>query len=199
MALIGRPRRASGCGRRSQPPRQACQVRLTCETTDSPGCTKQSGASSRPTPQRLRRPRRRARAHGQPCPSVNFVSVGLHDALTDEAFAVIDALTAAPRCALPGDRGRCQRAGCRLRWFGGPDDPRPMLILASRSDMELDRQVTAPGPTWLDERLIEPLPTSCRIQGQESEFGEAQHHLIIAWVVEQFDGPPEHAPQGSTE
>jgi hypothetical protein len=74
-----------------------------------------------------------------------------------------------------------------------------MLILASRSDMELDRQVTAPGPTWLDERLIEPLPTSCRIQGQESEFGEAQHHLIIAWVVEQFDGPPEHAPQGSTE
>jgi Protein of unknown function (DUF3363) len=28
-------------------------------------------------------------------------------------------------------------------------------VLASRSDIDLDRQVTAPGATWLDHRLVE--------------------------------------------
>jgi hypothetical protein len=42
-----------------------------------------------------------------------------------------------------------------VRRFGGPDDPRPTLVLANRSDIDLDRQVTAPGATWLDYRLVE--------------------------------------------
>jgi hypothetical protein len=42
-----------------------------------------------------------------------------------------------------------------IRRFGGPDDPRPTLVLASRSDIDLARQVTARGATWLDYRLVE--------------------------------------------
>jgi hypothetical protein len=49
-----------------------------------------------------------------------------------------------------------------VRRFGGTDDQRPTLVLANRSDIELARQVTAPGATWLDHRLVErqPIPLS---------------------------------------
>jgi hypothetical protein len=42
-----------------------------------------------------------------------------------------------------------------VRRFGRPDDPRPTLVLANRSDIDLDRHVMAPGATWLDYRLVE--------------------------------------------
>jgi hypothetical protein len=42
-----------------------------------------------------------------------------------------------------------------LRRFGGADDPRPTLVLANRSDFDIERQVTALGATWLDYRLVE--------------------------------------------
>src|SRR3546814_12192286 len=35
------------------------------------------------------------------------------------------------------------------------DLPKPTLILATRSDLDLSTQVKAPGATWLDHRLIE--------------------------------------------
>jgi hypothetical protein len=51
----------------------------------------------------------------------------------------------------------------------GPDDPRPTLVLANRSDIDLDRQVTAPGATWRDYRLVEcePMPLAMSGFGQE--------------------------------
>jgi len=85
---------------------------------------------------------------------------GLHDELTGEAYAVID-----------GTDGRAHHVRFRgieafehappiggiveVRQFGGPDDPRPTLVLANRSDVDLAAQVTAPGATWLDHRLVE--------------------------------------------
>jgi hypothetical protein len=42
-----------------------------------------------------------------------------------------------------------------VRRFGSPGDPRPTLVLANRSDIDLGREVTAPGATWLDYRLVE--------------------------------------------
>jgi hypothetical protein len=51
-----------------------------------------------------------------------------------------------------------------VRRFGSPADPRPTLVLAKRSDISVDRQVTAPGATCLDYRLVErkrmPLATA---------------------------------------
>jgi type IV secretory pathway VirD2 relaxase len=89
-----------------------------------------------------------------------LVDTGLHDELTGEAYAVID-----------GTDGRAHHVHFRgieafahappaggiveVRRFGSPGDPRPTLVLANRSDIDLNRQVTAPGATWLDYRLVE--------------------------------------------
>src|SRR5215510_3882306 len=75
-------------------------------------------------------------------------------ALTGEAYAVID-----------GTDGRGHHVRFRgieafahappiggiveVRQFGGPDDPRPTLVLANRSDIDLAAQVTAPGDARL--------------------------------------------------
>jgi type IV secretory pathway VirD2 relaxase len=89
-----------------------------------------------------------------------LVDKGLHDELTGEAYAVID-----------GTDGRAHHVRFRgieafehapplggiveVRRFGGDDDQRPTLVLTTRSDLDLTRQVTAPGATWLDHRLVE--------------------------------------------
>lgn len=89
-----------------------------------------------------------------------LVDRGLHDELTGEAYAVID-----------GTDGRAHHIRFRgieafehappaggiveVRRFGHADDPRPTLVLATRSDLDLAAQVTAPGATWLDHRLVE--------------------------------------------
>jgi type IV secretory pathway VirD2 relaxase len=89
-----------------------------------------------------------------------LVDTGLHDELTGEAYAVID-----------GTDGRAHHVRFRgteafahvppaggiveVRRFGSSGDPRPTLVLANRSDIDLDRQVAAPGATWLDYRLVE--------------------------------------------
>ena len=89
-----------------------------------------------------------------------LVDRGLHDELTGEAYAVID-----------GTDGRAHHVRFRgieafehapatggiveVRRFGQAEDPRPTLVLATRSDLDLTAQVVAPGATWLDHRLVE--------------------------------------------
>ena len=103
-----------------------------------------------------------------------LVDRGLHDELTGEAYVVID-----------GTDGRAHHVRFRgieafehappiggiveVRRFGGADDQRPTLVLANRSDLDLSRQITAPGATWLDHRLVErePMPLSAGGFGRE--------------------------------
>ncbi|MBB4096299.1 type IV secretory pathway VirD2 relaxase [Ochrobactrum pecoris] len=103
-----------------------------------------------------------------------LVEKGLHDELTGEAYAVIDATD-----------GRAHHVRFRgvevfehapdiggvveVRRFGSPDDPKPTLTLANRSDLDLQHQITAPGATWLDHRLVEsdPMPLAERGFGAE--------------------------------
>lgn len=89
-----------------------------------------------------------------------LVDKGLQNELTGEAYAVID-----------GTDGRAHHVRFRgieafehsppiggiveVRRFGGPQDERPTLVLANRSDFDLNRQINAPGATWLDHRLVE--------------------------------------------
>ena len=116
-----------------------------------------------------------------------LVDIGLHDELTGEAYAVID-----------GTDGRAHHVRFRgieafahappiggiveVRRFGGPDDPRPTLVLASRSDIDLDQQVKAPGATWLDHRLVdrEPMPLAMGGFGREARDAMAPRaeHLV---------------------
>lgn len=60
-----------------------------------------------------------------------------------------------------------------VRRFGGADDQRPTLMLANRSDIDLARQVTAPGATWLDHRLVERQTMPLSMGGFGGEVREA--------------------------
>ncbi|AWC25193.1 hypothetical protein CO731_04687 [Aminobacter sp. MSH1] len=104
-----------------------------------------------------------------------LVDKGLHDELTGEAYAVID-----------GTDGRAHHVRFRgieafehappvggiveVRRFGSPEDQRPTLVLATRSDLDLRSQITAPGATWLDHRLVEreQMPLSMGGFGREA-------------------------------
>jgi type IV secretory pathway VirD2 relaxase len=107
-----------------------------------------------------------------------LVDKGLHDELTGEAYAVID-----------GTDGRAHHVRFRgieafehapplggiveVRRFGGQDDRQPTLVLATRSDFDLDGQVGTPGATWLDHRLVERQPMPLAMGGFGREVREA--------------------------
>jgi hypothetical protein len=79
-----------------------------------------------------------------------------------------------------------------VRRFGGPDDPRPTLVLANRSDIDLDCQVTAPGATWLDYRLVERerMPLAMSGFGQEVRNAmEARAEHLAAGGLARRQGP----------
>lgn len=123
-----------------------------------------------------------------------LVDKGLHDELTGEAYAVID-----------GTDGRAHHVRFRgieafehappfggiveVRRFGGRDDRQPTLVLATRSDFDLDRQVGAPGATWLDHRLVERQPMPLAMGGFGGEVREAMkartEHLIQEGMARQ--------------
>jgi Protein of unknown function (DUF3363) len=85
-------------------------------------------------------------------------------------------------------------AGCivEVRRFGGHDDARPTLVLANRSDIDLDRQVKAQGVTWLDSRLVERerMPLAMSGFGQEVRNAmEARAEHLAADGLAHRQGP----------
>ncbi len=103
-----------------------------------------------------------------------LVDRGLHNELTGEAYAVIDGIDGrAHHVRLRGieafDKAPPIGGIVEVRRFGGPEDARPTLVLANRSDLGLGEQVTAPGATWLDHRLVErePMPLAMGGFGRE--------------------------------
>ncbi|RUZ78237.1 DUF3363 domain-containing protein [Mesorhizobium sp. M7A.F.Ca.US.006.01.1.1] len=107
-----------------------------------------------------------------------LVDKGLQNELTGEAYALIDATD-----------GRAHHVRFRgieafehsppiggiveVRRFGSPEDERPTLVLANRSDFDLNRQITAPGATWLDHRLVEREPMPLAMSGFGREVRDA--------------------------
>jgi len=126
---------------------------------------------------------------GQPMSQIvgRLVDRGLHDELTGEAYALID-----------GTDGRAHHVRFRgleafdeapaiggiieIRCFGQAGDPRPTMVLATRSDLDLGEQVTAKGATWLDHRLFERDPMPLAMGGFGRETRDAMEartaHLI---------------------
>jgi type IV secretory pathway VirD2 relaxase len=89
-----------------------------------------------------------------------LIDKGLHDELYGAAYAVIDGTDGRTHhVRLPGIEALEQSPTLggivELRAIGKPGEPKPTLILATRSDLDLAAQVKAPGATWLDHRLIE--------------------------------------------
>ncbi len=110
-----------------------------------------------------------------------LVSKGLYNELTGEAYAVIDATNGrAHHVRLRGVEAfeHAPPIGgiVELRQIGGADDRQPALVLAARSDHDLASQVTAPGATWLDHRLVEREPMPLAMGG----FGEEVRDAMAA-------------------
>lgn len=107
-----------------------------------------------------------------------LVDKGLHDELSGQAYAVIDGTDGcAHHVRLRGIEAfeNAPPIGgiVEVRRFGGPDDPRPTIVLANRSDLDLQSQITAPGATWLDHRLVEREPMPLGMGGFGREVREA--------------------------
>jgi hypothetical protein len=107
-----------------------------------------------------------------------LVDKGLHDELTGEAYAVIDGTDGrAHHVRLRGvevfDRAPPIGGVVEVRRFGSPDEEKPTLVLANRSDLDLQNQITAPGATWLDHRLVEREPMPLSMGGFGNEVREA--------------------------
>ena len=94
-----------------------------------------------------------------------LVERGLHDELQGSAYAIVDGTdgrTHHLRFAdidMTGDA----RPGAIVELRAWEDAKgRRRLSLATRSDLSLEAQVTAPGATWLDRQLVarEPVPTA---------------------------------------
>lgn len=89
-----------------------------------------------------------------------LIDKGLHDELTGTAYAVIDGTDGRTHhVRLPGiealEHSPALGGIVELRAIGKLGEPKPALILATRSDLDLAAQIKAPGATWLDHRLIE--------------------------------------------
>ncbi|CAI2934318.1 relaxase/mobilization nuclease domain-containing protein [Aminobacter niigataensis] len=89
-----------------------------------------------------------------------LVDRGLYNEPTGEAYAVIDGVDGrAHHVRFRGveafEQAPANGGIVEVRRIGGTDDQRPTLVLAMRSDHDLQAQVTAPGATWIDHRLVE--------------------------------------------
>jgi len=116
-----------------------------------------------------------------------LVETGLHDEHAGTAYAVIDGTDGrAHHVRFRGldafDQAPAPGGIVEVRRFGGPNDPRPTLVLANRSDLDLQGQITAPGATWLDHRLVERSHMPLAMGGFGAEVRDAldarAEHLV---------------------
>ncbi|GGI33684.1 type VI secretion protein [Bradyrhizobium guangdongense] len=104
-----------------------------------------------------------------------LVDRGLHDELTGEAYALVDGTDGRAHYVRFGRIEAFDDAPpiggiVEVRHLRQTGDPRPMVVLATRSDLDLDGQITAKGATWLDHRLAErdPMPLAMSGFGRET-------------------------------
>jgi type IV secretory pathway VirD2 relaxase len=126
-----------------------------------------------------------------------LVRRGLHDEMTLSAYAVVDGVDGRVHhvrfkdlealAEAPPDGGVVE-----VRRFGAPADPRPTLVLAARSDLDLAQQVTARGATWLDYRLARRDQARLAMGGFGAEVREAMErrldHLAAEGLARRFEG-----------
>jgi hypothetical protein len=123
-----------------------------------------------------------------------LVERGLHDELQGSAYAIVegaDGRTHHLRFSdidMTGDA----RTGATVELRALEDAKgRRRLSLATRSDLPLEAQVTAPGATWLDRQLVarEPVPTA---GGFGTEIRDAMvrraDHLVAEGLARRQDG-----------
>ncbi len=123
-----------------------------------------------------------------------LVERGLHDELQGSAYAIVDGADGRthhlrfPDIDMTGDA----QAGAIVELRSWEDTKgRRRLSLATRSDLPLAAQVTAPGATWLDRQLVgrDPVPTA---GGFGAEIRDAMarraDHLVAEGLAHRQDG-----------
>ncbi len=102
---------------------------------------------------------------------------GLDDELKGTAFVVIDGVDGrAHHVRLPSlDAAGDSAVGSvvEARWTEPASGRRSVLVIAVRSDLDLDGQVKAPGATWLDRQLVAREPAALAERGFGAEVSEA--------------------------
>ncbi|MAM39420.1 type VI secretion protein [Pseudonocardia sp. TMWB2A] len=121
-----------------------------------------------------------------------LVARGLDDELRGSAFAVVDGLDGRTHHIRLSDLDAAGDSApgsiVELRSF---DDARRVrrVALAVRSDIDIDRQITASGATWLDRQAIARAPTTMSESGFGGEVREAldrrAQHLMKQGLAEQ--------------
>jgi type IV secretory pathway VirD2 relaxase len=103
---------------------------------------------------------------------------GLHNELTGEAYAMIDATDGrVHHVRFPGVdafRDAPPDGGIvEIRTATGRTSGKDYLVLSARSDLDLAAQVKAPGATWLDHRLVKRQPMDLARSGFGAEVRQA--------------------------
>jgi type IV secretory pathway VirD2 relaxase len=112
-----------------------------------------------------------------------FVARGLHDELKGSAYAIVEGVDGRTHhlrffdLELTGDAA--PGAIVEVRAYEDANG-RARLSLATRSDLPIEAQVTAPGATWLDRRLLSKGPATGRGFGAEVREAMAARvdHLV---------------------
>ncbi|GGI34096.1 type VI secretion protein [Bradyrhizobium guangdongense] len=126
-----------------------------------------------------------------------LLATGLHDELTGEAYALIDATDGRLHHVRFRGLEAFEQAPpiggiVEVRQFGGMDEQRPTRVLANRSDFDLPAQIGAPGATWLDHRLVERDSMPLALGGFGREARQAMQaraeHLAEAGLAHRAGG-----------
>ena len=123
-----------------------------------------------------------------------LVERGLHDELAGTAYAIIDGADGMTHhipfadLEMTGDA----QTGAIVELRAWEDaKARRRLSLATRSDLPLDEQVTAPGATWLDRELVsrDPIPTGAGFGAEiRDAMARRTEHLITEGLARRQGG-----------
>jgi hypothetical protein len=115
-----------------------------------------------------------------------LVSRGLDDELKGSAFAIVDGVDGRAHhlrfADLDATSDAAPGAIVEVRRLPSRDGAAPRLVLAVRSDLAVEDQISAPGATWLDRRLVakEPIPVASSGFGREVQdaLDARTNHLV---------------------
>ncbi len=121
---------------------------------------------------------------------------GLDNELTGSAFVVIDGVDGRAHHVRLPDLESASDAPVggivEARWTRAAKGYKSRLLIAVRSDLGLDRQVSADGATWLDGQLVSRSPASRSANGFGAEVSDAMQrradYLVETGLAERRNG-----------
>jgi type IV secretory pathway VirD2 relaxase len=122
-------------------------------------------------------------SHGVPSVIGRVIDKGLHDELAGETYVVIDGVDGRLHYVRFTDVRAIEHAPpvgaiVEIRHLEGEGRDHPRMVLAMRSDLTIEAQVTASGATWLDHQLLVRNPATL----SEGGFGREVRQALDARI-----------------